>query len=87
MSIGYAHALKIEALAGLGDLMKQAPKNLGAQGRKGGRTRGSRKDPQVDAPPTLLEEGVDKKAANLARKLAALSDTERNAVPAWDTNR
>ena len=66
--IGYAHALRIEALAGLGALIKASPKHPGARGRKGGGTRGSRKDPRVDLPPTLPEQGVDKKTANLARK-------------------
>ena len=34
--------------------------------------------------PTLAEQGVDKKTANLARKLSGLSGTERNAVAARD---
>ena len=82
--IGYAHALKIEALAGLGELIAKAPKAPSARGRKGGGTRGSKKDPQVNTPPTLAEQGVDKKTANLARKLSGLSGTERNAVAARD---
>jgi len=81
--IGYAHALKIEALAGLGELLKKAPKAKGTD--RGGRPKidGSRKVPSI-TPPTLAEQGVNKKTANLARKLAALSDTERNAVAARD---
>ena len=81
--IGHAHALKIEALAGLGELIKQAPKTKGTD--RGGRPKidGSRQVPSI-SPPTLAEQGVDKKTANLARKLAALSDTERNAVAAGD---
>lgn len=83
--IGHAHALKIEALAGLGELIKQAPKHPGAKGRGPGRGKGGSKvDPPFNAPPTLAEQGVDKKTANVARKLAALSDTERKAVAARD---
>ena len=84
--IGYAHALKIEALAGIGALIKQAPKAPSARGRPGpGRgKRGSKVNPRLNSPPTLAEQGVDKKTANVARKLAALSDAERNAVAARD---
>ena len=32
---GYAHALRTEALAGLGELLKKAPKRAGARGQKG----------------------------------------------------
>ena len=69
--IGHAHMLKIEALAGLGEAMKVAPKAPSARGRKGGGTRGSKKDPQVNTPPTLEDQGVDKKTANLARTTTA----------------
>ena len=82
--ISHAHTLKVEALAGLGDLLKQTPKQAGARGQKGGGTRGTPKEPRVNAPPTLAEMGIDKKTSALAQKLAGLSDTERNAVAARD---
>ena len=64
--------------------MKKAQKAKGSD-RGGRRSKfdGSRKVPS-NSPPTLAEQGIDKKTANLARKLAALSDTERNAVAARD---
>ena len=82
--IGYAHAIKVEALAGLGDLLKQTPKATGGDraGRKS-KLGGSRENPP-NMPPTLAEMGIDKKTANLARKLAALSDAERNAIASRD---
>jgi phage N-6-adenine-methyltransferase len=56
----------------LGELIVEQPKNLGARGvPQKGRTRGSKVDPRVDAPPTLDELGVDKKLAARARALAA----------------
>ena len=82
--IGQAHALKIEALAGLGALIKKAPKAKGTdRGGRRAKLDGSRKLPS-NSPATLAEQGVDKKTANVARKLAALSDTEMAAVAARD---
>ena len=83
-SIGFAHQVKIEALARLGEVMQDAPKAASARGRGGGGTRGSKKHPQVNDPPTLAEQGIDKKTAHIARRLATLSDTELNAVAARD---
>ncbi len=57
--IGYAHALKVEALAGLGELLKQTPKQGGGRYKKGGGSWGSRKEPQLNAPPTLAEMGIE----------------------------
>ena len=84
--IGRAHELKIEALARLGVLIERAPKATGTRGQLKGRTSsgGSRRDPPEETTPTLAEQGVDKKTVNLARKLAALTDTERNAVASRD---
>ena len=72
--IGYAHALRVEALAGLGDLIKKMPKATGARGI--GKSESAGPDGTRTQPPTLADQGVDKKTANVARKLAALSDTE-----------
>ena len=71
-TIGYAHALKIEALAGLGGLIKKAPKAKGTRGQiKGGRKGkpgGSPRHPpgSVVHVPTLADQGVDKKTAREA---------------------
>ena len=88
--IGHAHSLKIVAQAKLGDLIIQAPKAKGTRGQiKGGRKGkpgGSPGHPPGSGVhvPTLAAQGVDKKTANVARKLAALSTTELNAVAARD---
>jgi len=84
--IGHAHALKIHALAGLGELMEQAPKATGTKGQLKGRgvSGGVRTTPPEKTFPTLEEQGVDKATAKVARKLAALTDSERNAIAARD---
>ncbi len=71
--------------------MKQAPKATGTRGQlrpagpgRGKKTSGTATDPPVSNTPTLADQGVDKKTANLARQLAALSDAERNTVAAGD---
>ena len=82
--IGHAHALKVEALAGLGALIEQTPKAKGTRGAiKGSRkgtSGGSPQNPPDQTVPTLAEMGIGKKTAHLARKLSALSDVERDAV-------
>jgi hypothetical protein len=46
----------------------------GAWGRKGGGTRGSHKEPQPDAPPTLRDADIPKKLPAGAQQLAAISE-------------
>ncbi len=87
--IGHAHAIKTEALAGLGDLLKRMPKSGGGRRPKGsrgskGRISGTKSEPLMGSPSTLAELGIDKKTSSLAQRLAALSGTERNAVAARD---
>ena len=77
--IGYAHALKTEALAGLGELIKESPKATGARGI-GKKPKSAGPGVTRTQPPTLAEQGVNKKTANLARKIASLSDADRKAV-------
>ena len=77
--IGYAHALKVEALAGLGELLKQTPLRAGSRGV------GKSGVPKVNpTSPTLADLGIDKKTSSLAQRLAALSDVERNAIASRD---
>ena len=83
--IGYAHALKIHALARLGELLKAMPKQSGARGRKGGGTRGSRKALQVDAPPTLADLGLTRKIAAAAQQLDELPEETREAIAQRET--
>ena len=72
--IGYAHALKVEALAALGELLKRTPK---AEGR---RPRKNITPSEPVSKLTLAQMGIDKKTSSLAQRLASLSDVERNAV-------
>jgi N6-adenosine-specific RNA methylase IME4 len=78
--IGYAHAIKVRALARLGELLQDLEKQAGARGRSGGGTRGSMKVPQVDAPPTLADLGITKKVSSVAQQLAALEPQTREAI-------
>ena len=70
-AIDYAHAIKIEALRRVGELLQATDRNTGAAGIGPpiavlGRNRNQ------DAPPTLAELGIDKKLSSLAQKLADL---------------
>lgn len=72
--IGYAHQIKIDALAQLGDLLRVMPKATGVAGRdRKGKTRGSSGTPRVVEPPTYADLGLDKKTASVAQQLATLS--------------
>jgi N6-adenosine-specific RNA methylase IME4 len=71
-SIGFANAVKVEALRRLGEILKQTERNKGGAGRLGGGTSGTQKVPLLDAPPTLADEGLTKKESALAQKLASL---------------
>ena len=78
--IGHAHAIKVHALARLGDLLKEMPKAQG--GQKGGRGRkidGSRREPSI-SPPSLRELGIDKRTSMLAQQLAALPTETRRSI-------
>ena len=62
--IGYAHAVKFDALAGLGELLKQTPKAKGSRGRGPGRGKvGIAADPTFNEPPTFAEMGIDKRTS------------------------
>ncbi len=79
--ISHAHTLKVEALAGLGELLKQTPKAKGGQPyQQGQKPTGSALLPVA----TLAEMGIDRKTSSLAQRLASLSDVERNAVASRD---
>lgn len=78
--IGYAHAIRIEALARLGELLKAIPKASG--GTHGGRRTklGSRREPSSVAPQTLKDLGLTKKVSHIAQQLAALPTAKREAI-------
>lgn len=60
-SINNAHAINIEATRLIGKYWKPAAKQAGGRDRAGGRSRGSHRDPLLNAPPTLADLGLTKK--------------------------
>lgn len=72
-SIDFAHAVRIEALRRLGEILKAEPKNIGAKGNPGGRgNRDVRSQGGTTQPPTLKEIGLTKKESSVAQTLAEL---------------
>jgi N6-adenosine-specific RNA methylase IME4 len=69
---GYAHEIKIYALAKLGELLRDMPKNAGA--------RGIGKSGVTPKNPTYTDLGLDKKTASVAQQLAALPTPMRDAI-------
>lgn len=65
-AIDFAHAIKIEALRKLGEMLKDTPKNAGS--------RGVGKSGVPLENPTLQELGLDKKTSSIAQKLANLPE-------------
>lgn len=76
--IGQAHALKIEALGRLGELLKQMPKNVGLKGSRV--VSGSKREPLKDKTPAYRDLGVSKKVASVAQQLATLPAETRTAI-------
>ena len=71
--------MKIEALAQLGDMLKNMEKNKGRQLASryvGGSTKELPKDPA----PTLKELKIDKKTSMVAQQLAAMPEATRHAI-------
>ena len=82
--IGYAHTIKIRALARLGELLKELDKR-GSQHFTGGGSKGSKREPLLDAPPTLDELGLTKKLSSVAQQLADLPPSTREAIAQRET--
>jgi len=82
--IGYAHQIKIYALAKLGDLIIEMPKATGTRGQLRGTRDGSGGTalvlPEHDAAATYAELGLDRKTASVAQQLAALPAATRDAI-------
>lgn len=68
-SIGYAHAVKIDAQTMLGEFLARQPKR-GGQHSKGGGSSGTKRVPLPNAPPTLASVGISKRESADAQKLA-----------------
>ena len=79
-TINYATEVRLRAERKLGEILSKTPKQSGARGRKGGGTRGSQKEPQVDEPPTLADAGISKKLSSQSQELAKASDDEFEAA-------
>jgi len=73
-AITYATSIKVEALAQLGRMLKEIPKNAGA--------RGIGKSGVPVQNPTLADMGLDKKTSKLAQDIASLPDKQIEAVKA-----
>jgi site-specific DNA-methyltransferase (adenine-specific) len=71
-AIGYAHALKVDAMACLGAFLKATPKNRGAVGSC---VSGSRREPVKDDRETLASAGISKKESTAAQALADVQAT------------
>jgi N6-adenosine-specific RNA methylase IME4 len=83
-AIGHAHAVKMRALARLGELLKDLPKAKGARGQGRPAKGGTRSEPPKTTP-TLAEMGVSKKVASVAQQLADLPDATREAIAQRET--
>lgn len=75
--IAFAHTIKTRALARLGELLSQLPKNAGA--------RGVGKSGVPAENPTLDDLGVTKKISSVAQQLAALPAETREAIAQRET--
>jgi hypothetical protein len=53
----------------MGESLKRAEKQHGARGPSGGGTRGSQKEPQPEASPTLADSGISEKGSRYAQAL------------------
>jgi hypothetical protein len=80
-AIAYAHAIRIEALRRLGELLKETEKR-GPEHSKGGGSKGSKRELLLDAPPTLADLGLDRKTSMIAQQLADLPADQFKQVEA-----
>jgi|GEM_PF-6312168 len=79
-TIGYAHALRVEALRRLGEMLAQAPKNEGRAGAGRPKLGGSAVEPPKDPTPTLRDSGLDKKTSMVAQRLPAAQDRSGSTI-------
>jgi hypothetical protein len=75
--IGYAHAIRIEALARLGELLKTLEKAKNTSGLRRGPVGSSAVPTGVE---TLKDLGISKKVSHIAQRLAELPVAEREAI-------
>ena len=80
--IGYAHAVRYEALAKIGKMLKSMMKNRGG-GEKGVGRSGKNAVTEVNhivAAPTLAELGLDKRTSMIAQQVGELPDDVTEAI-------
>jgi N6-adenosine-specific RNA methylase IME4 len=82
--IAQAHALKIEALARLGELLRDM--RQAGELSEGGRPRQETNSPRELVLPTNAELGIDARTSMVAQQLAALPAEARAAVAARETS-
>lgn len=75
--------IRVRAERRLGEMLREAPKRTTAHSTGGG-SKGSKREPLPDAPPTLAEIGVSKKLSARAQKAAAIpQETFEAKVADW----
>jgi len=77
--IGYAHRLKIHALARLGELLRELPKATGKAGPGRGKA-GRPSGPAFTPAATLTDLGITKNTSAVAQQLAALPPSLREQI-------
>ena len=85
--IGYAHAVRYEALAKIGKMLKSMKKNRGG-GEKGVGRSGKNavpKENHIVAAATLAELGLDKKTSMVAQQVGELPDDVTEAIKERET--
>jgi hypothetical protein len=82
--IGAAHALKIHAMARLGELLTGMTK-AGPKYSRGGGSKGSKRVRLLSEPPTLADLGLTKKVSSLAQQLDELPPETREAIAQRET--
>lgn len=84
--IHHAYAIKMRALAKLGELLKDLEKAKGTQGQLKGKTvsGGAKVEPPEQAK-TLAEFGITKKVSSVAQQLAKLPSATREAIAQRET--
>ena len=83
-SIDFAHAVQVEAMRRLGEILREAPKAAGTKGRGRPFLGGARREPPNSRtqPPTLKEIGLTKKESSIAQTLADLPAAQFDQVRA-----
>jgi len=82
--VRYGNAIEVEALAQLGKMLEDAPKNRGTRGQLAGRdsSGGSKVERPENDAPSYAEIGLDSRTAMLAQDVAKLPTSEKDKIKA-----